>query len=151
MSNDCCLQRPSRHCKLKKKEKIHSLLNLNCLLILKNYFQVTFLLEHGADPNEKALCGATALHFASECGHRSIVKVLLKFGAKIMKNAIGMTPIIVAAERTRSTVVGILIAYATIEEKIEAYELLGASFANDKDNYCVAKAYHYLHQAMELR
>ncbi|KAF7989575.1 hypothetical protein HCN44_008249 [Aphidius gifuensis] len=130
--------------------------NNTCLMIAayKGHFNiVSFLLENGADPNEKALCGATALHFASECGHCSIVKILLKFGAKIMKNEIGMTPLIVAAERTRSSVVETLVddKYATKEEKIEAYELLGASFANDKDNYCLTKAYYYLHEAMKLR
>lgn len=36
-------------------------------------------------------------------------------------------------------------------QKIDALELMGASFANDKDNYSLNKAYHYLMLAMELR
>lgn len=36
-------------------------------------------------------------------------------------------------------------------QKIDAYELIGASFANDKDNYHLGNAYLYLYKAMELR
>lgn len=69
------------------------------------------------------------------------------------KNVSGMTPLIVAAERTRTDVVECLVNRNEVSktEKIEAYELLGASYANDKDNYCVTKAYKYLHEAMKLR
>lgn len=130
--------------------------NNTCLMIAayKGHLDiVTFLLDHHADPNEKALCGATALHFAAECGHSTIVDQLLKFGTKITKNVSGMTPLIAAAERTRASVVECLVAqnFATKDDVIEAYELLGASFANDKDNYCLPKAYNYLKKAMELR
>lgn len=34
---------------------------------------------------------------------------------------------------------------------IDVLELMGASFANDKDNYSLSKAYHFLMLAMELR
>lgn len=34
---------------------------------------------------------------------------------------------------------------------IDTFELIGASFANDKDNYDLSKAYLYLYKAMELR
>lgn len=50
---------------------------------------VCFLLEKGAKPDEKALCGASALHFAAECGHTAIVKELLDYGAQLTKNEIG--------------------------------------------------------------
>lgn len=58
-----------------------------------------------------------------------------------------------AAERTRADVVEYFIfkCKLTIEEQINAYELLGASFANDKDNYCPNKAYFYLLKGMKLR
>lgn len=110
-------------------------------------------MERGADPNEKANCGATALHFAAECGHSTIISELLKFGTKMTKNVSGMTPLIVAAERTRAGVVECLVQKeeVTKEEIIDAYELLGASYANDKDSYCLIKAYKYLCKAMELR
>lgn len=78
---------------------------------------------------------------------------LLKYNAKFSANDVGMTPIKAAAERTRKDVVEFLILAPEIskEEKIEALELLGASYANDKDNYCLEKAYHYLHRTMEMR
>jgi Fem-1 homolog b len=39
----------------------------------------------------------------------------------------------------------------TREEVIDALELLGASFANDKDNYDLEKTYHYLRRTMVMR
>ncbi|VVD03766.1 unnamed protein product, partial [Leptidea sinapis] len=45
-------------------------------------YLVQFLLDSGARVDERALCGATALHFAAECGHAStvsVVKDLLRF------------------------------------------------------------------------
>ncbi|KAG8245278.1 Protein fem-1 B, partial [Homalodisca vitripennis] len=114
---------------------------------------VSYLLEKGALPDEKAHCGATAMHFAAECGHTSIVKELLDYGAHITKNEIGMTPLLAAAERTRVDVVEFLVTRPEIslEERIDALELLGASYANDKDHYCLNSAYQYLHQTMQLR
>ncbi|XP_024939471.1 protein fem-1 homolog B isoform X2 [Cephus cinctus] len=130
--------------------------NNTCLMIAayKGHLDVvSFLLENEANPNEKAHCGATALHFAAECGHYNIVYELLRFGTKMTKNVNGMTPLIVAADRTRMEVVECLVERdeVTKEEAIEAFELLGASYANDKDNYCIIRAYKYLHAAMELR
>ena len=113
---------------------------------------VKCLLEKGADPNQKAHCGATALHFASECGHVVIVQELLEKGAEVSRNANGMTPLLSAAERTKAEVVEFLLARPEFdrEERIEALELLGASFANDKDSYNLDHAYIYLHRAMEV-
>lgn len=111
------------------------------------------MLENGANPNEKALCGATALHFASECGYVKVVKELLKYNAKFCSNDAGMTPIRAAAERTRNDIVEFLLdrSEVSLEEKIEALELLGASYANDKENYDIIKAYNYMHMSMKLR
>lgn len=67
--------------------------------------QVEYLLENGADPNQQAHCGATALHYAAECGHVDICKSLLDHGAILQQNEYGMTPVITAAERTRELVV----------------------------------------------
>lgn len=60
---------------------------------------------------------------------------------------------LVAADRTREDVVKFLIAqeFVSYEEKIDALELLGASFANDKDNYSPASAYNYMKKGMEMR
>lgn len=107
--------------------------NNTCLMIAayKGHVDVVqFLLELGANPDEKAHCGATALHFASECGHVKIVQELLQNNAKITKNEHGMTPLIAAAERTRADVVEYFISRSDVtrEEKVDALELLGASF-----------------------
>lgn len=64
-----------------------------------------------------------------------------------------MTPLLAAAERTRSDVVLYLTTRpeVTVEDQIDALELLGASYANDKDHYCLSSAYQYLYQTMQLR
>nr|XP_003704502.1 PREDICTED: protein fem-1 homolog B-like isoform X1 [Megachile rotundata] len=130
--------------------------NNTCLMIAayKGHLDVvSFLLQKGANPNEKAHCGATALHLAAECGHTNIVAELLRYGTKMTENVSGMTPLIAAAERTKAEVVEYLIKHANVtkEETIEAYELLGASYANDKSSYCLTTAYKYLWKGMELR
>lgn len=93
------------------------------------------------------------MHFASECGHIAIVKELLRYNAQFSTNDTGMTPIKGAAERTKAELVEYFVERPEIskEEKIEALELLGASYANDKDNYCLEKAYKYLYRTMEMR
>lgn len=130
--------------------------NNTCLMIAayKGHLDVvSFLLESGADPNERALCGATALHFAAECGHVNVVRELLRYNAKFCVNDTGMTPLKAAAERTRAEVVECLLEESEVskEEQIEALELLGASFANDKENYDIEKAYFYMHKSMMMR
>ena len=130
--------------------------NNTCLMIAayKGHVDIVqFLLELGADPNERAHCGATALHFAAECGHVKIVEELLAHGAQITKNEPGMTPLVAAAERTRADVVEFFCSRSETsrEEKIDALELLGASFASDKDNYDVELAFKYLERGMRER
>ena len=111
---------------------------------------VQFLLAKGADPNAKAHCGATALHFAAEAGHLDIVKELVRCHATMVVNGHGMTPLKVAAESCKADVVELLLLHADCEplSRIEALELLGASFANDRENYDILKTYHYLFLAM---
>jgi hypothetical protein len=55
---------------------------LICTLIQGHESVVRYLLEQGADPNARALCGATSLHFAAEIGHIRIVESLLQKGAR---------------------------------------------------------------------
>ncbi|XP_061077966.1 protein fem-1 homolog B [Conger conger] len=111
---------------------------------------VRFLLERGADPNARAHCGATALHFAAEAGHLDIVKELVRGRASMAVNGNGMTPLKVAAESCKADVVELLLAHADCDpaSRVEALELLGASFANDRENYDILKTYHYLYLAM---
>ncbi|KAI8420359.1 hypothetical protein MSG28_008877 [Choristoneura fumiferana] len=130
--------------------------NNTCLMIAayKGHLDVVqFLLDNGARVDERALCGATALHFAAECGHVAVVCSLIDHNAKILTNQNGMTPLQCAAERARASVVELLAARpeVTRAQAIEAYELLGASFANDKEYYCLRMAYQYLRRAMAMR
>lgn len=49
------------------------------------------LLEHGADPNRKAVSGNTALHFAVMLSSKSLVELLLEHGANIdAKNKVSL-------------------------------------------------------------
>ncbi|XP_068595783.1 protein fem-1 homolog B [Brachionichthys hirsutus] len=114
---------------------------------------VKFLLERGADANSKAHCGATALHFAAEAGHLDIVKELVHRKASMEVNDHGMTPLKVAAESCKADVVELLLAHADCDRRsrVEALELLGASFANDRENYDIQRTYRYLHAAMTER
>ncbi|KAJ8406426.1 hypothetical protein AAFF_G00300000 [Aldrovandia affinis] len=111
---------------------------------------VRFLLERGAEPNARAHCGATALHFAAETGHLDIIKELVRRQAVMVANGHGMTPLKVAAESCKAEVVELLLAHGDCDarSRIEALELLGASFANDRENYDILKTYHYLYLAM---
>ncbi|XP_026763059.1 protein fem-1 homolog B isoform X2 [Galleria mellonella] len=130
--------------------------NNTCLMIAayKGHLDVVqFLLDMGARVDERALCGATALHFAAECGHAAVVCALIDHHAKMLTNENGMTPLQCAAERARASVVEVLAARPDVSraQAIEAFELLGASFANDKEYYCLRMAYQYLHRAMAMR
>ena len=77
----------------------------------------------------------------------------MKYNAQLFSNDIGMTPIKAAAERTQKQVVEYFMERPEVsrEHKIEALELLGASYANDKDNYSLENAYEYLHRTMKMR
>lgn len=65
----------------------------------------------------------------------------------------GLTPLLAGAERTRLGIVEFLIKQdeTSLVDRIDALELLGASFANDKDSYSLELAYVFLRRAMELR
>ncbi|MHB1946954.1 MAG: ankyrin repeat domain-containing protein [Gammaproteobacteria bacterium] len=57
------------------------------------------LLRNKADPNAGQKSGLTPLLIAIEYGHLSIVKLLIKHGAKIRSGKQGSTPILIAAAR----------------------------------------------------
>lgn len=130
--------------------------NNTCLMIssYKGHLDVvSYLLSQGADPDCVAHCGATALHFAAECGHLRLVGGLVKSNASMLKNEHGMTPLLVAAECGKSHIVDYFVSLTTCsrQDRVDGLELLGASYANDKENYDIDKAYLYLREAMEER
>ena len=102
------------------------------------------------DPDITANCGATALHFASETGYLSVVQALVELGHAdpLKKNNTGLTPLMAAAEHCQIPVFDYLFQKCSNllskEEKIDALELLGASFANDKDHHNIELCYEYL-------
>ncbi|GFN74293.1 protein fem-1 homolog b-like [Plakobranchus ocellatus] len=130
--------------------------NNTCLMIscYKGHTEVVrHLLEKGADPDLKAHCGATSIHFAAECGRLDVVRELVHFGASMLANDLGMTPLMVAAECGREKIVNFFLQQrqCTKLSRIEALELLGASFANDKETYNLNKTFKYMMEAMNLR
>lgn len=67
------------------------------------------LLRHGANVNDQALCGATALHYAAEDDNPDICELLLDHGAQILPNQNNMTPVLCAAQYCYETVVNMFI------------------------------------------
>ncbi|XP_022228162.1 protein fem-1 homolog B isoform X1 [Drosophila obscura] len=134
-----------------------NLFNNNTLMIAAykgHHLVVKTLLLNGSRPNDQALCGATALHYAAESSNLDVVLVLLDHGATLKKNEIGITPALQAAERLNDDVVEAFIQrpdLMSLEERITALELLGATYANDKTKYDINRAYSYLLRAMQLR
>ncbi|XP_033634101.1 protein fem-1 homolog B-like [Asterias rubens] len=124
-----------------------------CIMIASykgHYDVVTYLLANGGDVNAQANCGASAMHFTAECGRLEIVKLLVQHDAKMLKNEHGLTPLMVACDNGMAEVAEFLMSLPEVSktEKIQALELLGSSYANDKEHYDIAKTYHYFYLAM---
>ncbi|MBI5788169.1 MAG: ankyrin repeat domain-containing protein [Candidatus Schekmanbacteria bacterium] len=72
---------------------------------------VKFLLDHGANVNNRMKNGATALLLAVENGHDEVVQVLLDHGADLeIKHNSGATPLMEAAKRGNIPIVRALLA-----------------------------------------
>ena len=130
--------------------------NNTCLMIAayKGHGDVVHhLLEKKADPDMVAHCGATALHFCAERGHLSIVRDLVNAGASMLKNDQGMTPLHMASEAGSADIVEFFVNHpkCSRKDRVEALELLGASYANDREIYDMDKCYHYMWLAMQER
>ena len=97
------------------------------------------------------ILGNTALHDCAESGSLDIMKLLLKHGAKMEKDAYGMTPLMAASVAGFSKIVEFLIGRSecTKQERIDALELLGATYVDKKRD--MLGAINFWRQAMEDR
>ncbi|XP_002740472.2 protein fem-1 homolog C [Saccoglossus kowalevskii] len=108
-----------------------------CLMIAcyKGHLQIArYLLQLGAHVNRKSVKGNTALHDCAESGSLEIMKLLLKHKAKMDVDAYGMTPLMAASVAGHTTIVQYLVSRpdCSKQERIDAYELLGATFVDKK-------------------
>ncbi|XP_032821158.2 protein fem-1 homolog C-like [Petromyzon marinus] len=125
-----------------------------CLMIAcyKGHKEIAkYLLERGADVNRKSVKGNTALHDCAESGSLEIMKMLLKYSAHMEKDGYGMTPLMAASVTGHTNIVEYLIhnPQTSREERIDALELLGATFVDKKRD--LLTALKYWKKAMEMR
>nr|XP_002128243.1 protein fem-1 homolog B-like [Ciona intestinalis] len=131
--------------------------NNTCLMVSAfrgNLEVVEYLLHYGVDVNAQAQCGGTALHFACDSRQLGIVEALVNAGCDItIKNKSCLTAPMVAADACHSDVIEFFTRRkdSDPETNIMLLELLGASYANDKDNYSTEKTFHFLCLAMLMR
>lgn len=91
------------------------------------------------------------MHDCAESGSLQIMKLLLSFSARMEQDAYGMSPLLAAAVAGYNTIVEFLIEReeCTKEEKIDALELLGATYVDKKRD--MLGAILFWRQAMEER
>ena len=104
-----------------------------------------YLLELGVNANKTMADGTTALHLAAEFGKLEVIKELVEKGrAKTTaKDSQNLMPIHIAALKCEEECFEYLMHNSQEikgEDKVNAYELLGASFANEKKKYCLDKS-----------
>ncbi|XP_041337277.1 protein fem-1 homolog C-like [Pyrgilauda ruficollis] len=95
--------------------------------------------------------GNTALHDCAESGSLEIMKMLLKYCAKMEKDGYGMTPLLSASVTGHTNIVDFLTQHEQTSkiECINALELLGATFVDKKRD--LLGALKYWKRAMEMR
>ncbi|KAB7499268.1 Protein fem-1-like protein C [Armadillidium nasatum] len=109
-----------------------------CLMIAcykGHYVIADFLIKIKANVNRKSVKGNTALHDCAESGSLNIMKLLLDNGAKMDVDSYGMTPLLAAAVTGHTHIVEYLISrddLVTRKDKIDALELLGATYVDKK-------------------
>ncbi|KAG7488026.1 hypothetical protein MATL_G00030680 [Megalops atlanticus] len=127
----------------------HTCLMISCY---KGHKEIAkFLLERGADVNRKSVKGNTALHDCAESGSLDIMKMLLKCNARMERDGYGMTPLLAASVTGHTNIVEYLVHQprSARKERIDALELLGATFVDKKRD--LLGAMRYWRRAMELR
>ncbi|CAJ1068956.1 protein fem-1 homolog C [Xyrichtys novacula] len=127
----------------------HTCLMISCYKGHKDIAQ--YLLEKGADVNRKSVKGNTALHDCAESGSLEIMRMLLQYGASMEQDGYGMTPLLSASVTGHTNIVDALTAHhqTSHKERIDALELLGATFVDKKRD--LLGALKYWKRAMDLR
>lgn len=126
-----------------------------CLMIAcyKGHLKIArYLIELAADVNRKSVKGNTALHDCAESGSLEILQLLLSSGAKMVVDSYGMTPLLAAAVSGHTHIVEYIVHNLDTvgrKEKIDALELLGATFVDRKRD--MLGALEYWKQAMQIR
>lgn len=125
-----------------------------CLMIAcyKGHYKIVkYLLSLNADMNRKSSKGNTALHDCAEAGSIEILKLLLSHGARMETDSYGMTPLLAAAVVGHQHIVEFLISSNIVsrKEKIDALELLGATYVDRKKD--MVTSVELWKRAMELR
>jgi len=126
-----------------------------CLMIAcyKGHLKIArYLIELSADVNRKSVKGNTALHDCAESGSLEILQLLLSNGAKMDFDSYGMTPLLAAAVTGHTHIVEYIVHQLDTvgrREKIDALELLGATFVDRKRD--MLGALQYWKQAMDFR
>ncbi|XP_064078566.1 protein fem-1 homolog C-like [Macrobrachium nipponense] len=111
-----------------------------------------YLVEIGANVNRQRIDGRTALHECADYGHLESVELLLDHYAYITPDSMGETPLLCASLSGHAHVVEYMISRRELisqEDRIEALELLGATFADKRRD--VAIAVMYWEMAMDER
>jgi len=117
-----------------------------CLMIAcyKGHFKIAkYLIEQGANVNRKSVKGNTALHDCAESGSLDIMQLLLENGAQMEKDSYGATPLIAAALTGHTPIVELIISRenGSPQDRIDALELLGATFVDKKRDMMTALDY----------
>ncbi|XP_018320025.1 protein fem-1 homolog CG6966 [Agrilus planipennis] len=118
-----------------------------CLMIAcyKGHVHIAkYLLELNANVNRKSVKGNTALHDCAESGSLEILKLLLLHGGTMDVDSYGMTPLLAAAVVGHNQIVDYLITQTELvsrKEKIDALELLGATYVDKKRDMIGALGY----------
>ncbi|KAL2713882.1 protein fem-1 CG6966-like isoform X1, partial [Vespula squamosa] len=110
------------------------------------------LLAWNVDVNRKSVRGNTALHDCAESGSLEILKLLVQHGAQMDVDSYGMTPLLAAAVTGNTDIVEYLIGIPELikrEERIDALELLGATYVDKKRD--MVGALNFWKRAMDDR
>ena len=153
-------------CLIKHGADVNACANENCtpLMIASKSGHVdiaTFLVKHGANMDLQDKNGNTALHCAVSANLPKIANKLLTLGASQLCNNRQLTPLLLASNECKISVVEELIKRPeyTKEQRINALELLGASLVSSiKKNtgrffevIGTGKGFQYIKRGMEER